>query len=75
MKWCSGADSVLTVCAANAIPDKISTEAKCLAVCKASPAASVTCWVKHTDNAKADKGVHCPHGEGAAGQDVCPKLP
>jgi hypothetical protein len=74
--WCKGANSVLTVCANNNIPEKINSEQKCLSVCAASPAASVTCWVKHVDNAKnGDKGVHCPHGEGADGQDVCPKLP
>jgi hypothetical protein len=79
MKWCSGADSVLTVCAGKNIPAKIDTEAKCLSVCAASPAASVTCWNMHVANAKAGddaaKTMHCPHGEGADGQNVCPKLP
>jgi hypothetical protein len=70
---------VLTVCAQNNIPDKINSEQKCLAVCAASPAASVTCWVNHTANAKGgDKGTHCPHAEGAANQvpaNTCPQLP
>jgi hypothetical protein len=74
--WCSGANSVLTVCAANNIPEKINSEAKCLAVCKASPEASVTCWNTHTNNAKnGDKGMHCPHAEGAPNNGACAVLP
>ena len=79
MKWCSGADSVLMVCANNNIPDKINTEQKCLSVCAGAPSASVTCWVTHTMNAKnGDKAMHCPHAEGAANQqpaNTCPQLP
>jgi len=75
-KWCVGADSVLTVCANNNIPTKINSEQKCLDVCKTAPGASVTCWNTHTANAKTgDKGVHCPHAEGAPGNGMCPELP
>jgi hypothetical protein len=74
--WCSGADSVLTVCAEFNVPEAINTEAKCLEVCAGAPEASVTCWNMHTGFAKTgDKQVHCPHGEGAPDNGACAELP
>jgi hypothetical protein len=74
--WCVGDSSVVTVCSANNLPAKIATSDLCLAECAKAPPASVTCWNTHTANAKTgDKGMHCPHAEGAPGNGVCPELP
>ena len=76
-KWCSGANGVVTYCNAY-VPVSLETEAKCLAYCASAPAASLTCWTTHLNNAinlgASGQQTHCPHAAGKVSNGVCPEI-
>jgi hypothetical protein len=77
MKLCMGADSIGTVCMAQAnVSDSLKNPAMCLGRCaKETMASKVTCWQDHVNNAKAMPAMvmqHCGH---AAGMDPCDEWP
>jgi hypothetical protein len=78
-KLCEGADSIVTVCAAeNNIDADLKVSASCKTRCaKETMASKVMCWQEHVTNAKgaamaAAKTMHCGH---AGGDDPCDDWP
>jgi hypothetical protein len=78
MKLCEGADSIVTICAAeSAVPASLKDSAMCKTRCaKETDNTKVACWQTHATNAKAatgaEKTTHCGH---AAGMDPCDDWP
>jgi hypothetical protein len=74
MKLCMGADSIVTVCAEEAMIDaNLKMTGTCLQRCaKETDMQKVTCWQDHVDNFKEDGGMHCQH---AGGKAICAAWP
>jgi hypothetical protein len=73
MMLCSGPDSIVTVCAAEAgIDANLKMTPTCLQRCGKAEMADITCWQMHTTNFKNDGGMHCLH---AGGKSICDAWP
>jgi len=68
MKLCMGADSIVTICAAEAgIDANLKMTPTCLQRCgKETDMAKVKCWQDHAINFKTMAGDHCKHAGGDA---------